>query len=101
MRREVFEIDGGETRASGDSGSVAVDEESVSDEGTTPEEVILIVEVETNARGVLRLGLEAGGTTVAAEAVRVGIDRLRRAGTADTRVMRRSTLAAAIHRSLA
>ena len=71
-------------RGSGDSGFVEGDEESVSGESTTPEEMIRTVEVETDSGGVPRVGLTPEGSTVAAEAVKVGIECLRRAATIDT-----------------
>ena len=99
-RREVFEVDSVEMRGSGDSGFVEGGEKSVSGESTTAKEVILIVEVETDSGGLLLVGLTADGSTVAAESVKVGIERLRRAGIVDTTVTRRSRLAAAVQMSL-
>jgi hypothetical protein len=87
-------------RGSGDSGFVEGDEESVSGESITAEEVILIIEVETDSGGVLRVGVTAEGSTIAVEAVNVGIECLRRAGTVDTTEMRRSRPAATVHMSL-
>ena len=99
-RREVFEVDGVDKRESGDSGFVEGDEESVTGESTTAEEVILIIEGEADSSGVLPVGVTAEGSTKAAEAVKVGIECLRRAGTIDTTEMRRSRPAATVHMSL-
>jgi hypothetical protein len=99
-RREVLEVDGVDKRGSGDSRFVEGDEESVSGESTTAEEVILIIDGETDSRGVLRVGVTVEGSTIAAEAVKVGIKCLRRAGTIYTREMRRSRPDATIHMSL-
>jgi hypothetical protein len=78
-RREAFEVDRKGTGGSGDSGFVEGDEESDGGESITPEEVILIIEVETDSGGVLRVGVTAEGSTIAAEAVKVEIECLRRA----------------------
>src|ERR1700676_28490 len=94
-RLKVFKVEGVEMRGSGESG-----EESVSGGITTPEEVILIMEVETNSEGVLRVGVTAEGSTVAAEAVKVGSECLLRAKRVDPTKMRRTRLVATVHMSL-
>ena len=99
-RLGVFEVDDADKRGSGDSGFVEGDEESVTSESTTAEEVTLITEVEADSGGVLRLGVMAEGSTIAAEVVKVGIERLLRKGTIDTREMRRSRPDATVHMSL-
>lgn len=99
-RREVLEVDGVDMRGSGDSGFVEGDEESVGGESTTAEEVMLIIEVVTSSDGVLRVGVTAEGSTIAAAAVKGGIECLRRAGTIDTTEMRRIRPAATVHMSL-
>ena len=99
-RLGVFEVDDADKRGSGDSGFVEGDEESVTSESTTAEEVTLITEVEADSGGVLRLGVMAEGSTLAAEVVKVGIKRLLRKGTIDTREMRRSRPDATVHMSL-
>ena len=98
-RLGVFEVDDADKRGSGDSGFVEGDEEYVTSESTTAEEVTLITEVEADS-GVLRLGVMAEGSTIAAEVVKVGIECLLRKGTIDTREMRRSRPDATVHMSL-
>jgi hypothetical protein len=46
--RGAFEVDGGRTYGSCRSGSVEVDKDSVSGESVTPEELMLIIELEIN-----------------------------------------------------
>jgi hypothetical protein len=99
-RREILEVDGLEMCRRGGSGSVEEDEESVSGETTTPEEVMLIIDVETNSGGVRRAGVTAEGSTIAAEAVKLGMECLRNGRTAHTTEMRRSRPTAAVHMSL-
>lgn len=100
-RRGVFEVDDADKGRSGDSGFVEGDEESVTSESTTAEEVTLITEAEADSGGVLRLGVMAEGSTIAVEVVKVGIEcLLRRKGTIDTREMRRSRLDATVHMPL-
>ena len=99
-RRGVFEVQDADKGGGGDSGFVEGDEESVTSESTTAEEVTLITEVEADSGGVLRLGVMAEGSTIAAEVVKVGIECLLRKGTIDTREMRRSRLDATVHMSL-
>src|ERR1700720_3743995 len=83
-RLGVFEVDDAAKRGSGDSGFVEGDEESVTSESTTAEEVTLIIDGETDSGGVLRAGVTVAGSTTAAEAVKLGIKCFRRAGTIDT-----------------
>ena len=99
-RLGVFEVDDADKRGSGDSGFVEGDEESVTSESATAEEVTLITEVEADSGGVLRFGVMAEASTIAAEVVKVGIECLLRKGTIDTRGMRRSRPDATVHMPL-
>lgn len=98
--REVFELDGADMRGGCESGSIERDEESVSGESAIAEEVILIIEVEADSGGMLWVGVTAEGWTIAAKAVNLGTECLRRTGTLATSEMRRIRLAAVVHRSL-
>lgn len=101
-RRELFKVDGLELNRLCRSGFVEADTKSVRGESTTAAGVILIIEVETDSGDVPAARLTGDGSKVTADAVKVGIERLRRARTVDTTVMRRSKLAAAaaFHRPL-
>ena len=97
--RAVLKVEGVDRRGSGDSDFVEGDEESVGGGSPTAEEVILIIDDETDSGGVLRVGVTVEGSTIAAEAVKVGMKCLRMAGTIDAREMRRSSPDATIHMS--
>jgi len=99
-RREIFDVVGVDNPGSGDSGVVEGDDESVTGESTTAEEVIPIIEGEAGSGGVLRVGATPEGSTIAAEAVKVGFECLRRKGKIDTTKMRRSRLEANVRISL-
>jgi CMP-N-acetylneuraminic acid synthetase len=82
------------------SGFVVEDEDSVSGESAIGEELKLVIEFAADSGGVPRVGVTAEGWTIAAKAVNLGMQCLRRAGTLATSEMRKIRLAAAVHMSL-
>src|SRR5277367_1905591 len=82
-----------------DSGFVASNGESVCGASETSDEVMLVAEVETAGPNAVRSGATEGLSTVAAAAVRPGIERLRIAGKVTARETRTSRAAAIAHLS--
>src|SRR5580704_4988250 len=98
-RREIFEVDGAETCGSGDSSFGVVDDASAGGEVAVSEGARLVAAIVIDEGGALGASVMAGRSTVAAEAVRLGMACLRSEKRIEVPEMRTNRTAATVHSS--